>query len=181
MSQEHKSTKLVSSYGEPKPSEPHEGHGGTKFEGVDASVKLIVGSLAIIAGTLVIVFAVTIGLQKFLQDTHPVGSLPSPLAPERVIPPQPQLQVHPWETLPDVRAHEDQILNSYGKDADGHNRIPIDRAMDAVVSQLNIQPGAPPGITTPGGEGRDFSHGLGDMPPAYQGPQIKGEIRKRAQ
>ncbi|MGA8027055.1 MAG: hypothetical protein WB992_07905 [Bryobacteraceae bacterium] len=165
----------------PPRTEPHVGHGGTKFEGVDASLKLVGWSLATIAGTLVIVFAVTIGLQRYLNDTTPLGPPPSPLAPNRVVPPSPQLWVHPWEELPDVRADEDRILNGSGKSADGHAYIPIARAMDAVVSRLNIRPTAPQGITTPGGEGRDFSQSLNAMPPAYRGPQIQGEIRKSAQ
>jgi hypothetical protein len=156
------------------------GHHGTAFESVDASVKLVLYSLSIIAGTLVVVFAITIGLQKYLQDTHPPGALPSPLAPGRVLPPAPQIQVHPWETLPDVRAYEDKVLNG-GKDTDGRMHIPIAQAMDGVVSRLTIRPDAAPGITTPGGEGRDFSGSVNGMPPAYRPPQIQGEIHKRAQ
>jgi len=165
----------------PVHSEPHAGHGGTSFEGTDASAGMVIGSLATIGGTLVIVFVLVIGVQKLLERDNPPGSLPSPLAPTRVVPPNPVLQVHPWEELPDVRAHEDQILNSYGKDADGHVHIPITQAMDAVVPRLNIGPGAPQGITTPGGEGREFSGSVNAMPPAYQRPQIQGEIRKNAQ
>jgi hypothetical protein len=181
MSTERVPRKATRSLGEPVETEPQVGHGGTAFETVDASVKMVLYSLAIIAGTLIVVFAITIGLQKYLQDTHPPGQLPSPLAPSRIVPPQPQLQVHPWETLPDVRAHEDQVLSSTGRDADGRMHIPIDRAMDAVVSRLTIAPNAPPGITTPGGEGRDFSGSVNAMPPAYRVPQIQGEIHKRAQ
>jgi hypothetical protein len=66
-------------------------------------------------------------------------------------------------------------------DAEGHVHIPIDRAMDTVLSRLNISPDAPPGITTPGGEGRDFAGSVNAMPPAYRKPQIQGEIRKHAQ
>ncbi len=128
----------------------------------------------------------TIGFHKMLENGHPTGELPSPLAPGRVLAPAPQLQVHPWEEVPDMRAHENEVLNSSGKDAAGHMHIPIDKAMDAVVSRLVIQPNAPSGIYTPGGEGRDFSQSVNDMPPAYrQGPrkipQIQGEIRKHAQ
>jgi len=173
--------KIVSHGEAPKHVEPHHGHGGTSFEGTDAKAGIVIWSLGLIGGTLVIVFLMTIGIQKLLNARNPVGSLPSPLAPERVVPPSPQLQVHPWEELPEVREHADQILNSYGKDADGRVHIPINQAMDAVVSRLNVQPGAPQGITTPGGEGRDFSGSVNNMPPAYQRPQIQGEIRKHAQ
>ena len=165
---------------EPIESEPHVGHGGTKFEAVDASVKMVLYSLAIIAGTLVVVFAITVGLQSYLLKTHPPGPLPSPLAPERIFPPAPQIQVHPWETLPDVRAYEDKVLNG-GKDADGRTHIPIEQAMDSVMSRLNVRADSPVGITTPGGEGRNFAGSVNAMPPAYQPPQIRGEIRKSAQ
>ena len=78
------------------------------------------------------------------------------------------------------------ILRDDGsKDANGKIHVPIDKAMDTVVSRLRIQPNAPSGITTPGGEGRAFAGSINNMPPAYrqapQAPQIQGEIRKRAQ
>ena len=164
-----------------KHSEPHEGHGGTKFEGVDARAGLVIWSLALIGGTLVIVFLMTIGIEKLLHDKNPPGELPSPLTPARVVPPSPQLQVHPWEELPDMRMHEEQVLNSYGKDPDGRIHIPISQAMDAVVSRLNTHPDTLPGITTPGGEGRDFAGSLNAMPAPYRRPQIQGEIQKHAQ
>jgi hypothetical protein len=176
-----KDNKLVHS-GAPKHTEPVEGHAGTKYENVDASASMVIWSLGIIVGILVIVFAMTIGFQKVLQDGHSIGELPSPLAPGRVLAPAPQLQVHPWEEMPDMRANENEVLNSSGKDATGRIHIPIDKAMDTVVSRLNIQPNAPRGIDTPGGEGRAFAGSVNDMPPAYrQIPQIQGEIRKHAQ
>ncbi len=177
----HKDNRLVSTVGEPKHSEPHAGHEGTSYEGADATASLVIWSLGIIGGMLVIVFFMTIFIQRLLQDKNPPGELPSPLAPARVIPQSPLLQVHPWEELPDLRAHEEQVLNSYGKDPDGHTHIPINQAMDAVVSRLNIAPGATQGITTPGGQGRAFSGSVNAMPPAYRKPQIQGEIRKHAQ
>lgn len=177
---DHNQNEMVSSRG-PVVSEPHEGHGGTRFEGTDAKAGIIIQSLAIIGGTLVVVFIMTIGIQRLLEKANPPGVLPSAVAPARVLPPQPQIEVHPWDILPDLRAHEDQVLNSYGKDANGHVHIPITRAIDAVTARLSIAPGAPQGIQTPGGEGRDFAGSLANMPPAYQKPQIQGEIRKNAQ
>jgi len=177
---EAKSNELVHDHG-PKETQPHSGHGGTSYEGVDAKAGLVIWSLAIIGGTLVFVFALTIGVQKLLEVNNPPGQLPSPLAPARIVPHDPVLQVHPWEELPEVRAHNEQILNSYGKDADGHYHIPINQAMDAVVSKLTIAPDAPQGITTPGGEGRDFAGSVNAMPAPYRRPQISGEIHKHAQ
>lgn len=165
----------------PKRSEPHAGHGGTTYEGIDASVKMVIYSLAIIALTLVVTLAITVPIHKALHDTTPLGEPPSPLAPARVVPPNPQLQVHPWEELPELRAHAQEILNSGGKDADGRVHIPISQAMDNLVSGLPIAPNAAEGIDTPGGQGRDFSQGVNAMPPPYRQPQISGEIRKNAQ
>jgi hypothetical protein len=181
LSGENLDNKIVHS-GAPKHTEPVEGHAGTKYENVDARASMVIWSLGIIVGMLVIVFAMTIGFQKILQDGHSLGEAPSPLAPGRVLAPAPQLQVHPWEEMPDMRANENELLNSSGKDANGRIHIPIDKAMDTVVSRLNIQPNAPRGIDTPGGEGRAFAGSVNDMPPAYrQIPQIQGEIRKHAQ
>ncbi len=157
------------------------GHEHTSFENSDARAGIVIWSLTIIGGTLVVVFALTVWLQKILTAEHPPGSLPSPLAPARVIAPAPQLQVHPWEELPEMRAREDQILNGYSKDADGRLHIPISVAMEAVVPSLKIAPDAPQGLTTPGGGGRGFAGSLNDMPAPYRRPQIQGEIQKHAQ
>lgn len=175
---EEKDNSLVTNRGE-KHSEPRYGHDGTNYEGTDAKAGIVINSLAIIGGTLVFVFVLTVGIQKLLEKYNPPGTLPSPLAPARVLPPNPQLQVHPWDELPDLRAHEDEVLTSTGKDANGRVHVPIERAMDSVVSRLSVDPNAPQGITTPGGEGRDFSGSLRDMPAPYQRkPLISGEIRK---
>lgn len=170
---------MVSSRG-PVESKPHAGHEGTTYEEVDAKAGVVLTSLAVIGGTLIFVYALTLAIHSLLIKANPQGSLPSPIAPERVLPPEPRLEVHPWDILPDLRAHEDQVLGSYGKDAEGHVHIPIDRAVSAVVSRLNISPGAPQGINTPGGEGRTFGGRLSDLPATYQRPQIQGEIRKNA-
>lgn len=175
--------RMVSSRG-PVESHPHSGHEGTAFEEVDARAGIVIGSLAVIGGTLVFVFALTLVIQSLLIKINPEGSLPSPIAPERVIPPKPTLEVHPWDILPDLRAHENEVLETTGKDAQGHTHIPIDRAMDAEVSRLNIAPGAPKGIRTPGGDASDSSGGTASKPVgigAQQRPQIQGEIRKNAQ
>jgi hypothetical protein len=172
--------RMVSSRG-PIVSHPHAGHGGTAYEEVDARAGIVIGSLVVIGGTLVFVFALTLVIHSLLVKMNPQGSLPSPIAAERVIPPQPTLEVHPWDILPDLRAHEDEVLNGFGKDAQGRIHVPIDRAMDAQVARLNIAPGAPAGIRTPGGDQSDSSGGSTTKPVGTQKPpQIQGEIRKNA-
>jgi hypothetical protein len=181
MSQEQKSSQFRPSAYEAKPSELQEIHHATTFEESDANAKLVIWSLTLIAATLVIIFAITIGIQKFLADINPPGAAPSPLTPGRVLAPKPQLEPHPWEELPELRAHEEQVLHSYGKSPDGHTHIPIDRAMDAIVSRLPVRPDTPQGLTTPGGEGRDFAGSVNAMPAPYRRPRIQGEIHKHAQ
>src|ERR1700759_5167317 len=119
---DHNENTMVSSRG-PGESTAHIGHGGTKFEETDAKAGVVLSSLAVIGGTLIFVFALTLVFHSLLIKINPEGSLPSPLAPERIIPPKPQLEVHPWYLLPDLRAHEDQILGSSGKDVQGRSRI----------------------------------------------------------
>lgn len=157
----------------------HEGHGETRFEADDAKPGIVIWSLLIIAGTLGLVFAISIPIQRFLYNANPQGDLPSPLAPERVLPPSPQIEVHPWNDLPGLRAHEDEVLKGSGQGPDGRMHIPIDRAMDAVVPRLNIRPDAQPGITTPGGEGRKFGGGQNENRRPYR-IEINAEAEKRA-
>ena len=160
------------------------GHADTTFESSDASVKIIVGSLVVIALTLIVTAIIVLPIQNVLKTVNPPGELPSPLAPGRVVPPTPVLQVHPWEEFPDLLAAQQKQLNSYGKDPDGHVHVPIQQAMSAVLPTLHVQSNAPEGLTIPGGQGRDFAKALSAMPPAYQqraqGPTIQGEIRKNA-
>ncbi len=178
----------------PVNSDPQMGDHGTHFEKVDASVKMVLGSLAIIAFTLVVTALLTVPIENLLKRTVPTSTLPSPLAPARVIPKGPLLQVHPWNELPLMRATEDKMLSKGGTDAQGQKHIPIDNAMAAVIPQLKVRPDASPGLMVPGGQGRDFAGSLAAMPSAYKSqgtveagqtsskepPVIRGEIRKNA-
>ena len=160
---------------------------GVHFEVGDASVKLVINSLVIIVAVLFVTLAITIGIQKYLEAKNTAGVSNNARAPERIIPPAPRLQVHPWERLPVLRAHEDEILNGYGKDADGHIHIPIDHAMDLVLGRLQIRPEAPPGLRIPGGNSYDFTGSVNTYPPSYQAPAavpgepLKGKVEKSAQ
>jgi hypothetical protein len=147
------------------------------FEGSDAPARVVIISLAIVAGLAIFCFALMFGYDKYLEASHPPTELPSPLAASRVLAPAPQVEVHPWLDLPEMRAHENKVLESTGKDAAGHDHVPIEAAIDEVVAKINTKPGAPQGITTPGGQGRAFSQGLAEMPAAYQRPVIQGVIQ----
>ena len=167
---------------QPVHSEAHEGHEGTSYEGTDASVLMVIGSLAVIALTLLVTALITFPIQNMLKKANPIGESPTPLSPSRVIPAEPRLQAHPWEVFPDLVAAQEAQLHSSGKDESGRTYIPIEQAMDAIVPKLNVRANASPGLTVPGGQGRDFAGSIASMPPVYQqSPTIQGEIRKNAQ
>ncbi len=181
MSESHgKSNDLVHSEVPPE-SHPVVGHGGTAYESVDVTPPTVIWSLAIIALLVVVGFILMFGVQKIFEKTHPPGELASPLSPGRIVPPSPQLQVHPWEDLPAMRAHENEVLESSGKDKLGNFHVPITAAMDAVVARLKISPDAPQGIAGQSGVGREFGRSLSDLPAPYRRPAIQGEVRKNAQ
>jgi len=161
-------------------SDPIIGHGGTSYEGHDVKAGVVVWSLIIVASLCAMGFLLMFGVQKYLEKIHPPGELASPLAPERVIPPAPQLQIHPWEDLPEMRAAENKALAQTGTDEAGRAHIPIDAAMTEVLSRLKVDPNAPRGLYTPGGQGREYSRSVTELPGAVR-PQIEGEIRKNVQ
>lgn len=180
MSHSHEENELVHTETPPE-SHPIVGHDGTSFEGVDASVRMVILSLVIIALILVVSFAITIPIQKTLNRENPSSSFPSALRPSRVLPPAPRLEVHPWDYYPDLLASQEKTLQSAGKDPSGRYHIPITQAVDNIAGKLSVRPDAPPGLTIPGGQGRDFAGSLANMPAPYQPPTIQGEIRKNAQ
>ena len=57
--------------------------------------------------------------------------------PRQRLPPEPRLQTNPRQDLSDLRAREDQLLNSYGwvDKNTGVVRIPIERAMQLIVER----------------------------------------------
>lgn len=180
MSDPRKENELVHSERPPE-THPVLGHAGTAFESNDASVKMVIFSLIVIALILVVSFAITIPIQRRLNHAIPSSALPSMVGPSRIIPPEPRIEVHPWDYYPELLAAQEKVLNSGGKDANGQTHIPIEQAIDGLSSKLTIGPNAPPGLTIPGGQGRDFAGSLANMPAGYQPPTIQGEIRKNAQ
>lgn len=61
------------------------------------------------------------------------------------LPPAPQLESSPAQSLQELRAHEDQVLGSYGwvDQKNGVVRIPIDRAIDLLLQRgLPVQAGS---------------------------------------
>jgi hypothetical protein len=127
---------------------------GAGYEVEDASVREIVFTgVGLAVGTIIVCFAVA-GLFKVLTATEVSSRQPLTQVPAgQSFPPTPRLQEKPWLELQGVRAHEDQVLTTYGwvdKNA-GKVRIPIDKAMDIVVQHgLPMRTeGAPGGTGSP--------------------------------
>ena len=94
--------------------------------------------LGLTVTTMIVGLAVWVLFQYFDARESRTVFTEYPLATqESRVPPEPRLQTNPREDLGNIRAREDQALNSYGwvdKNA-GVVRIPIDRAMQLVVER----------------------------------------------
>jgi hypothetical protein len=113
----------------------HHSPNGAGHEQSEVSVRLIVVSLAFLAVTTAIVFVLVIGIFRYFYDTNSTAEATRLSQP--VIPPEPRIEVAPYEQLQQLRAKEDHILNSYAwvdKD-NGVVRVPIDRAIDLLAAK----------------------------------------------
>ena len=111
----------------------HHSPNGTGHEQREVSVRLIVVSLAFLAVGTFLVFILVVGIFRYFYDTDKTAEALR----QGVIPPEPRIEVAPYEQLQQLRAHEDHILNSYAwvdKSA-GTVRVPIDRAIDMLAAK----------------------------------------------
>jgi hypothetical protein len=120
-------------------------HGGdhnpdVHHETSDVNIRgiLFFGAALVVSGVL-IAFVVWVLFQYFASREARRVAPEYPLAAtqEVRVPPEPRLQTNPREDLQDLRAQEDQILNSYGwvDKQRGIVRIPIGDAMKLVVQR----------------------------------------------
>ena len=116
----------------PAANSPHGRH-----EHREADVRLVLISTLILIVLIVAVCFITVGIFDWL-NTSPPEAINSaiPVNPNPT-PPVPRVMEHPWEELPEVHAHENQILYSYGwvDKANGVVRVPIGRAMDLLLAK----------------------------------------------
>jgi hypothetical protein len=106
---------------------------GAGHEQREVSVQLIVKSLAFLAVGTFLVFVLVVGIFRYFYDTNKTAEALR----QGVIPPEPRIEVAPYEQLQKLREHEDHILNSYAwvdKSA-GTVRVPIDRAIDMLAAK----------------------------------------------
>jgi hypothetical protein len=113
----------------------HHSPNGAGHEQSEVSVRLIVVSLGFLAVGTFFVFLLVIGLFRYLHTTYRTDEAEKLSRP--VIPPEPRIEVAPYEQLQRLRAQEDHILNSYAwvdKKA-GTVRVPINQAIDRLAAK----------------------------------------------
>lgn len=112
------------------------GTNGIGYEATDPPVRTIVYAAFGLAVGAIVVCVMLAWFLRFLIATENPGQR-NPLAPEHSVPPEPRVEVHPWEQIRQLRAHEDEVLRGYGwiDKSKGVVHIPIDRAMDLTLQQ----------------------------------------------
>jgi hypothetical protein len=116
------------------------------YETRDTNTRSVLWFAAILFLTVLATFLSMRGLFGYYSASQPLGPAVSPFDSERVLPPEPRLQVDPAVDLNRMRESQEEILQSYGwvDKANGKVRVPIDRAMDLVIKQgLPVRQSAP--------------------------------------
>jgi hypothetical protein len=117
------------------------------YETRDTNTRSVLWFAVILFLTVAATFISMRGLFGYYSASQPLGPAASPFDSERMLPPEPRLQVNPAVDLSQVRQSQEEILQSYGwvDKAAGKVRVPIDRAMDLLLKQgLPTRQSAPP-------------------------------------
>src|SRR5262249_59358653 len=117
-------------------------HAGSGYEHREANVKLIVGSVVGLAITVVIVCGIVYGLFKWFESQYTAEGRDTQVATSLPQTPGPHVEEFPFTELKSMRANEESILHSYGyvDQKNGVVHIPIEKAMDDVISTLPMGP-----------------------------------------
>jgi hypothetical protein len=113
----------------------HHSPNGAGHEESEVSVRLIVVSLAFLAVFTFIICVMVVGIFRYFHASY--GTDEAVRLSQPVIPPEPRIEVAPYEELQQLRIKEDHILNTYAwvdKNA-GTVRVPIDRAIDLLAAK----------------------------------------------
>jgi hypothetical protein len=113
----------------------HHSPNGAGHEHKEVSVRLIVVSLAFLAVATFFVFVLVVGIFRYFYATYSTEEATKLSKP--VIPPEPRIEVAPYEQLQQMRAKEDHILTTYAwvDKESGTVRVPIDRAIDLLAAK----------------------------------------------
>jgi len=111
----------------------HHSPNGAGHEQSEVSVRLIVVSLGFLAIGTALVFILVVGIFCYFYYTNKTADALR----QGVVPPEPRIEVAPYEQLQRLRVQEDHILNSYAwvDQKAGTVRMPIDRAIDMLAAK----------------------------------------------
>jgi hypothetical protein len=113
----------------------HHSPNGAGHEQSEVSVRLIVVSLAFLAVFTFIICVLVVGIFRYFHSYY--GTDEAVKLSQPVVPPEPRIEVAPYEQLQQLKAKEDHILSTYAwvdKNA-GTVRLPIDRAIDLLAAK----------------------------------------------
>jgi hypothetical protein len=108
---------------------------GAGHEQSEVSVRFIVVSLGVLLIGTFLVALLVVGIFRFFSNTYQTQE--SARQSQQQIPPEPRIEVEPYQQLLDVHAREDHVLKSYAwvDKSQGIVRIPIDQAIDALAKK----------------------------------------------
>jgi len=111
----------------------HHSPNGAGHEQSEVSVRLIVVSLGFLAIGTFFVLLLVVGIFRYFYDTDKTAESRR----EGVVPPEPRIEVAPYEQYQRLKVQEDHILNSYAwvDQKAGVVRVPIDRAIDMLATK----------------------------------------------
>jgi len=111
-------------------------NGPAGYEHREVSIKVIVGSLVILALCVAVSCILMVVMFRVLHATTGRQPALTNLTRPGMVPPEPRLQVQPALQLENLRRHENEVLGTYGMDAQtGAVHIPIDKAMDLLLQR----------------------------------------------
>jgi hypothetical protein len=113
----------------------HPSPNGAGHEQAEVSVRLIVVSLGFLTVATAIVFVLVIGIFRYFYASYSTAEAVQQAQP--VIPPEPRIEVAPYEQLQQLRVKEDHILSTYAyiDKSSGTVRVPIDKAIDLLAAK----------------------------------------------
>src|SRR5580704_2392790 len=113
----------------------HHSPNGAGHEQSEVSVRLIVVSLAFLAVATLVTLVLVVGIFRYFYDSN--GTAEATRLSQPVVPPEPRIEVAPYEQLQQLRAKEDHVLSTYAllDKSSGTVRVPIDKAIDLLANK----------------------------------------------
>lgn len=111
-----------------------------RYEVQDASVReIVLTGIGLAVGTAIVCLFVW-GIFNLLKRNDAAAQAVNVMGRHAQGPPDPKLQVAPWEELMNLRRHEDEVLRTYGWVDRSNDKIhiPIDRAIDIMVERGGV-------------------------------------------